>query len=157
MIRLWNTLPHDIGQLNNYPDFLAHMHKKYQIHEYKIINLFHYDTEIDNIYPKLRFQCSKLNADQFKFNLTQNSKCTQCQKNKQETIHHYFMDCAKYNTQRKVLKFNIEQQHIQLNNLSNRKLIQIIQGDKSLDIAPNIYKNIYQFIKFYIVTTGRFA
>ncbi len=28
------------------------------------VNLFTYDTEIDTIYLKLRFQCSKLNADQ---------------------------------------------------------------------------------------------
>lgn len=38
---------------NNYPEFLEHMHKKYYIHEYKINNLFHYDTEIDNSYFKI--------------------------------------------------------------------------------------------------------
>ncbi len=146
-----------VRQINNYPEFLEHMHKKYCIHEYKIINLFQYDTEIDNIYLKLRFQCSKLNADKFKFNLTQNSKCTICNKNKQETIHHYFMDCTAYNQQRQILKNNIQQMHTNLHNLTNRKLIQIIQGDKSIEVPDYIYKNIYQFIKLYIVTTGRFA
>ncbi len=68
MIRLWNTLPNDIRTKNNYADFLDYMHKKYSVHQYKKINLFHYDTEIDNIYMKLRFQCSLLNADQFKIN-----------------------------------------------------------------------------------------
>ncbi len=108
MIRLWNTLPNTVRELNNYPDFLENMHKKYCIHAYKKVNLFHYDTEIDNIYLKIRFHCSKLNADQFKFNIIQNSKCSMCQKNKQETIHHYFMDCEKYELQRKILKQNIQ-------------------------------------------------
>ncbi len=157
MIRLWNMLPNIVRQINSYPEFLENMHKRYCIHEYKITNLFHYDTEIDNIYLKLRFQCSKLNADKFKFNLTQNPKCMICNKNKQETIHHYFMDCTAYCQQRQVLKNNIQQMHTKLQNLTNRKLIQIIQGDKSIEISDNIYINIYQFIKLHIVTTGRFA
>ncbi len=41
--------------------------------------------------------------------------------------------------------------------ISNKQMIQIIQGLKDEDIDTNIYKNIYQFIKLYIVTTGRFA
>ncbi len=72
MIRLWNALPIDTRIKNNYPEFLECMHLKYKIHEYKIINLFHYDTEVDNMYMKLRYQWSKLNADQFKFNFIQN-------------------------------------------------------------------------------------
>ncbi len=100
MIRLWNTLSIEIRQKGNYPDFLECMHKKYKVHQYKHTNLFHYDTEIDNIYLKLRFHCSSLNADQFKFSFVQNSKCEQFDKNKQETIHHYFMDCTKYTNQR---------------------------------------------------------
>ena len=157
MIRLWNMFPNAVRQINNYPEFLENMHKRYCIHEYKVINLFHYDTEIDNIYLKLRFQCSKLNADKFKFNLTHNSKCMNCNTNKQETIHHYFMDCTAYCQQRKILKNNIQQMHTKLQNLTNKKLIQIIQGDKSIELSDNIYKNIYQFIKLYIVTSGRFA
>ncbi len=78
MIRLWNILPIDTRLKDNFPDFLENMHKNFNIHEYKQMNLFHYDTETDNIYLKLRFQCSKLNADQFKFNFVQNSKCTMC-------------------------------------------------------------------------------
>ncbi len=104
MIRLWNTLPNTIRTKDSYHSFLEDMHKKYQIHNFKHINLFHYDTEIDNIYLKLRFQCSNLRADQFKFNMVCDSKCLQCNKNKQETIHHYFMDCDKYNA-----KINIKE------------------------------------------------
>ncbi len=47
--------------------------------------------------------------------------------------------------------------HTNLQNLTNRKLIQLIQGDKSIEVPDYIYKSIYQFIKLYIVTTGRFA
>ncbi len=157
MIRLWNTLPNETRLKDNYPDFLNSMHLKYKIHEYKIKNSFHYDTEIDTIYMKLRFQCSALNADEFKFNFTDNSKCTQCNKNKQETIHYYFMDCIKYTQQRNILKNHIENTHNNFQNLSNRQFIHIIQGQKSEEVDDKIYKNIYQFIKLYIVTTGRFA
>ncbi len=157
MIRLWNTLPNDIRSKNNYPDFVDYMHKKYYIHQYKKNNLFHYDTEIDNIYMKLRFHCSKPNADQFKFNFVQDSKCLQCNKNKQETLHHYFMDCAKYNIQRQQLKQNITKLHNNFRKISNKQVIKIIEGFKEENITENIYKNIYQFIKLYIVTTGRFV
>ncbi len=156
MIRLWNLLPMDTRNKNSYPDFLEDMHKKYKIHEYKHVNLFHYDTEIDNIYLKLRFHCSKLNADQFKFHFKDNSKCQKCNKNKQETIHHYFMDCSNYSQQRVMLKNNITQMDPKLINLSNRQLIQLIQGDRNINISDQLYKNIYQFVKLYIVTTGRF-
>ena len=132
------------------------MHKKYQIHEYKKINWFHYDTEIDNIYMKLRFQCSNLNADQFKFNFIQTSKCNQCNKNRQKTLHHYFMDCNKYAQHRKFLKQNITLDH-NFQALSNKQLIQIIQGQKDNSIKNSTYQKIYQFIKLYIVLTGRFV
>ncbi len=150
MIRLWNTLPDDIRLKNNYPDFLEEMHKKYSIH-------FHYDTEIDNIYMKLRFQSSTLNADQFKFNFVQSSKCLQCNKNKQETIHHYFMDCDEFKIQRQLFKKNISKLHEKFQKLTNRQLIQIIQGHKDTEIESKTYKNVYQYVKCYIVTTGRFA
>ncbi len=156
MIRLWNTLPTNIRQEENYSDFLDQMHQKYKIHEYKHKNLFHYDTEIDNIYLKLRYHCSKLNADQFKLNFIPDCKCTQCNKNKQETIHHYFMDCSKYDQQRKILKQIISNLHISFKNLTNRQLVQIITGHTMQNMEQQIYKNAYQFIKLYIVTTGRF-
>ncbi len=157
MIRLWNTLQNDIRLMNNCSDFLDCMHKRFQVHQYKKHNLFNYDTEIDNIYLKLRLQCSKLNADQFKFNFINNSKCLQCQKNKEETIHHYFMDCTKYNNHRQILKNNISSLHEKFMKLTNKQIIQIIQGTRDNDIEDYIYKNIYQYIKLYVVTTGRFA
>ncbi len=130
MIGLWNTLSLHVRLKDNYPDFLESMHKRFHIHQYKKQNLFQYDTEIDIIYMKLRFQCSKLNADQFKFNFVNNSKCLQCNKNKQETIHHYFMDCKKYDTQRQILKNNISNLHQKFTKLTNRQRIQIIQGTR---------------------------
>ncbi len=157
MIRLWNTLPNIIRMKDNYHSFLEDMYKKYQIHIYKYINLFHYDTEIDNIYLKLRFQCSNLRAEQFTFNMTSDSKCLQCNKNRQETLHHYFMDCAKYNIQISQLKNNITLLHPTFDKISNKKLLQIIKGERDKNIDHKIYKNIYQFIKYFIVTTGRFC
>ncbi len=157
MIRLWNTLSNEIRLKETYSDFLECMHKKFQIHQYKKINLFHYDTEIDMIYMKLRFQCSKLNADQFKFHFVDSPKCSQCNKNKQETIHHYFMDCTKYDTQRQILKNNITTMHQKFIKLTNKQLIQIIQGLRDDEVESYTYKNIYQYIKLYIVTTGRFV
>ena len=156
MIRLWNTLPVKIRELKHYSDFLHHMHQRYKIHEYKINNLFHYDTEIDNIYLKIRHQCSKLNADQFKLHFVTDPKCNQCNKNKQETNHHYLMDCKKYEEERKTLKENICKLHTALHKLNNRQLVQLILGHKQDNIEDIIYKNAYQFIKLYIVTTGRF-
>ncbi len=123
----------------------------------KKINLFKYDTEIDSIYMKLRFQCSNLNADQFKFNFMPTSKCTQCNKNRQETLHHYFMDCEKYKQHRNVLKQNIISLDNNFQALSNKQLIQIIQGQKNNLVDNSTYQKIYQFIKLYIVLTGRFA
>ena len=106
---------------------------------------------------RLRFQCSALNADQFKFNFIQSSKCNACNKNKQETIHHYFMDCTKYTAYRHSLKENLATLDINFNNLSNKQLISIIQGHKNQNIPNSIYKQVYQFIKLYIVLTGRFV
>ena len=157
MIRLWNTLQKEIRLIENYPDFLDCMHKKYMLHQYKKINLFKYDTDIDSIFMKLRFHCSTLNADQFKFNFTANTKCMQCHKNKQETIHHYFMDCVKYVNQRKILKHNISRLHQKFEKLNNKQLIQLIQGHTIAGIDDYIYKNTYQYIKLFIVTAGRFA
>ncbi len=156
MIRLWNTLQKEIRIIENYSDFLDCMHKKYMIHQYKKINLFKYDTEIDSIFMKLRFHCSKLNADQFKFNFIANSKCMQCNKNKQETIHHYFMDCIKYENQRKILKYNISRLHQKFEKLNNKQIIELIQRYKIQGIDDYVYKNVYQYIKLFIVTTGRF-
>ncbi len=81
----------------------------------------------------------------------------QCNKNKQETIHHYFMDCVKYENQRKTLKHNISRLHQRFEKLNNKQLIQLIQGHKIDGIDDYIYKNVYQYIKLFIVTTGRFA
>ncbi len=156
MIRLWNTLPIQVRQEEHYTDFLVHMHQKYKIHEYKHINLFHYDTEIDNIFLKIRHNCSKLNADQYKMNFVPDPKCSQCGKNKQETNHHYFMDCTKYDQQRKTLKRNICKLSNNFDKLTNRQMVQIILGNRNFDIEHDIYINAYQFIKLYIVTTGRF-
>ena len=74
------------------------------MHQYKKHNLFHYNTETDNIYLKLRLYYSKLKADEYKLNFVQNSKCLQCNKNKKETVHHYFMDCSAYDAQRLISK-----------------------------------------------------
>ncbi len=157
MIRMWNKLSQEIRQFEHYTDFLLAMHQQYSVHEFKKNNLFHYDTEIDNIYLKLRFHCSKLQADQYKLNFVKNPTCNQCNKNKQETIHHYFMDCSTYNTQRNTLKQNISNIHPQFQNINNRQIIQLIEGGKEKHIDEQVYKNIYQFIKLYIVTTGRFV
>ncbi len=157
MIRMWNLLPNAIRIKQNYSDFLEDMHKKYQIHQYKVENLFKYDSEIDNIYLKLRFQCSLLNSDQFKFNFVADSKCTQCNKNKQETIHHYFMDCTKYIQQRNILKYNISRLHQNYLNLSNRQLVSLILGKREQHIDNTIYIEIYTNVKLFIVTMGRFA
>lgn len=156
MIRLWNTLPAHVRQEKHYTDFLNHMHQKYKIHEYIHIDLFNYDTEIDNIYMKMRYHCSKLNVDQFKLHFVQDSKCTQCHKNKQETLHHYFMDCSKYDQQRRISKQNLSKLHVTFQNLTNRQLVQLISGFKDNNIDNSVYKNAYQYIKLYIVTTGRF-
>ncbi len=67
------------------------------------------------------------------------------------------MDCAKYTQQRNLLKQQMSNIHPTFQNLTNRQLLSIIQGQKDQDIDPQIYKNIYQYIKLYIVTTGRFA
>ncbi len=147
MIRPWNNLSVEVRLKDNYADFLDLMHKKFAIHQYKKQNIFHYDTEIDTIYIKLRFQCSRLNADQFKFNFVNNSKCLQCIKNKQETIHHYFMDCKNYDTQRQILKNNICKLHPKFIKLTIKQLIQIIQGTKDTNI-----ENYTVFIKIYINT-----
>ncbi len=119
-------------------------------------NSFHYDTEIDKIYLLLRFHCSKLKADQFKLNFVDNSKCENCNKNKQETRHHYFIDCTAYDAQRKIMKGNISKLHDRFKNITNRQIIQLIEGTTDSKINEKIYKYIYQFIKLYIVTTGRF-
>ncbi len=157
MIRMWNTLPIETRKISNYPDFLEIMHQKYFVHAHKKTNIFHYDTEIDNIYLKLRSHCSNLQADQFKFNFVQNSICQKCNKNKQETVHQYFLDCNAYQQQRQILKTNISSLHTQLKNLTNKQIINIIHGARDDKIDKGIYKSIYQFIKLYIVTTGKFA
>ncbi len=54
-------------------------------------------------------------------------------------------------------KKNISKQHNTFQHLSNRQLKQIIQGNREENIEHSIYKNIYQFIKLYIVLTGRFV
>ena len=154
---MWNLLPKETRTKDSYTDFLEEMYKRYNIHQYKIVNLFKYDTEVDNIYLKLRFQCSALRADQYKFNFVNDPKCNQCIKNKQETIHHYFMDCTKYNIQRQKLKYNISTLHQTYHNITNRQLVSLIQGKRDDNIDINIYRNIYQYVKLFIVTTGRFA
>ncbi len=42
-------------------------------------------------------------------------------------------------------------------NLTNKELIYMIQGIRKDNIEDKIYKNVYQYIKLYIVLTGRFA
>ncbi len=66
------------------------------------------------------------------------------------------MDCNKYAQHRKFLKQNITLDH-NFQALSNKQLIQIIQGQKDNSIKNSTYQKIYQFIKLYIVLTGRFV
>ncbi len=40
--------------------------------------------------------------------------------------------------------------------ITNRQIIQIIEGVTDPQIDEQIYRNAYQYIKLYIVTTGRF-
>ncbi len=122
------------------------MHQQYFIHQYKKKNLFHYDTEIDRIYLLLRFHCSELNSDKYKLHFLENPKSYKCNKNKQETIHHYFMDCPAYVNQRQKLKDNISKQHETLKTINNKQIIQLIEGITDPQIEDNIYRNIYQFI-----------
>ncbi len=67
------------------------------------------------------------------------------------------MDWAKYNIQRQTSEENIKKLHESFNKLTNRQLIQVIQWSKDNNTDRCIYKNIYQFVKLYIVTTGRFV
>ncbi len=67
------------------------------------------------------------------------------------------MDCSKYNIYRLTLKKNISSLHQNFKKLTNRQIIQIIQGTRDDNITDDMYESIYQFIKLYIVTTGRFA
>ncbi len=157
MIRMWNNLKLQIRQCDNYPDYLDQMYKQYEVHQYKKIKLFHYDTKIDKIYLQLRFHCSKLNADQYKLNFVDNSKCNRCNKNRQETIHHFFLDCAAYDTQRNILINNIQSLDDKLKKINKRQIIQLIEGSKHFQVGYQTYKNIYQYVKLYIVTSGRFV
>ncbi len=67
------------------------------------------------------------------------------------------MDCNKYEQHRKILKQNIIKLDHNFQALSNKQLIQIIQGQKNSSIENSTYQKIYQFIKLYIVLTGRFV
>ncbi len=67
------------------------------------------------------------------------------------------MDCEKYKQHRNVLKQNIISLDNNFQALSNKQLIQIIQGQKNNLVDNSTYQKIYQFIKLYIVLTGRFA
>ncbi len=55
------------------------------------------------------------------------------------------------------MKNNIGNLHPHFDKLPNKKLLQLIKGQKEDFIDNKIYINIYQFIKYFIVTTGRFT
>ncbi len=46
--------------------------------------------------------------------------------------------------------------HTHFKDITNRNMIQTIEGTTIPDVEEKIYKKIYQFIKLFIVTTGRF-
>ena len=95
-IRLWNSLDPSIRSADTLCQFKEKLLNK------KLKNLYYTygDRPINYITASMRMNCSQLNGDLFKNNITGNKFCT-C--GLEETAFHYFFECRNYTLHRNTL------------------------------------------------------
>ena len=141
-LRLWNSTEESICNVTTLSVFKSNIKKQpFRIHQF----LSTKDRLNDIILTRIRHNCSNLNADLFRVNISANSNCRCGAVN--ENAHHYFLECISYVEQRNRLFSSI-------NPLVNVHLKLITDANAALNAETNAV--IYSAVLKYIKDTQRF-
>ena len=90
-LRLWNSTEESIRNAPTLSVFKSNIKKQpFRIHQFPSTK----DRFNDIILTRIRHNCSNLNADIFRVNISANSNCRCGAEN--ENAHHYFLECLLY-------------------------------------------------------------
>ena len=141
-LRLWNSTEESIRNAPTLSVFKSNIKKQpFRIHQFPSTK----DRLNDIILTRIRHNCSNLNADLFRVNISANSNCRCGAVN--ENAHHYFLECILYVEQRNRLFSSI-------NPLVNVHLKLITNGNAALNAETNAA--IHSAVLKYIKDTHRF-
>ena len=141
-LRLWNSTEESIRNAPTLSAFKSNIKKQpFRIHQFPSTK----DRLNDIILTRIRHNCSNLNADLFRVNISANSNCRCGAVN--ENVHHYFLECILYVEQRNRLFSSI-------NPLVNVHLKLITNGNAALNAETNAV--IHSAVLKYIKDTHRF-
>ena len=97
-IRLWNNLDWNQRNISDFKSF-SNALKKNDPTSDKLKYLG--DRNMNIILARLRMGCSQLNSDLYNMNIINERKC-RCNHPREDLVH-YFMDCPRYDDQRRIL------------------------------------------------------
>ena len=159
-IRDWNSLSKGVLSARSVPCFkklLQHMDGQ---KTNPVYSLGHGYAKITH--TRLRLGLSSLNEHLFKYNLSLNKFCEQCNGNHTETTEHYLLHCNRYIVSRTTLLLDIK--HIlcpELNITLLRDLcpthLSKIMTEGSDDLSVNINLKLFECVFQYIKSTKRFS
>ena len=90
------------------------------------------------LHARLRHQCSSLNSDLYRINITNDPKC-QCGAPYEDSIH-YLMECPLYQNERYCLFRNLRE--------TNKNIEKLLFGNNEISINEN--SNIFNKVRAYI-------
>ena len=142
-LKLWNNTDQSIRNSLTLSSFKTNIKKQFsRTHQFPSTK----DRLYDIILTRIRHNCSNLNADLFRVNISANSNCSCGAVN--ENAQHYFFECLLYVEQRNRLFSSI-------NPLANVHLHLITNGDPALNAETNSI--IHSAVLKYIKDTHRFT
>ena len=140
-VSLWNNLDLNV---RNSPNISC---LKSRINDKTVKSLEYYGEEsrkLSILHARLRHQCSSLNSDLYRINITNDSKC-QYGAPYEDSIH-YQMECPLYQNERYCLFRNLRE--------TNTNIETLLFGNDEININEN--SNIFNKVRAYIRQTKRF-
>ena len=141
-VRDWNNLPPEIAQSDSVASFKYNLNRD-RTHVPKY--LYSGNRHVQVLHTRLRTQCSALNHDLFKKNISDTPLC-RC--GSIENTHHFFFKCPFYNIVRNDLLHKVSTLH-------EVSLKLLLYGNQNLsnDLNTRIFESVHK----YILKTKRFS
>ena len=143
--KTWNNLPHEMKLIDDFEAFKTRLLSNIQ-EENKLFHLGSRHMTI--VMAKLRLQCSELNADLYRFNLTESPNCS-CGYNYEDAIH-YLLECPRYT----IPRASLHQTFAEINNHAPFTVRTLLFGHQNMNHEQN--KSLYLATIKFVKDTERF-
>jgi len=142
-IRLWNQLQDEVREIETAKSFKVRL--KLELFTNKRIPLYSFGVGGGQIYhARMRMDLSALNEQIHSYNLIDNGNCEHCRI--PEDVHHYLLDCPRYNLQRQNMMTELQNiPTLDPNNISGRTLMYGTEVEDD-DLNYRIFKIVQTFI-----------